>query len=234
MRRFKRLAGDADASSMRPGSGRRFHGSRGVTLVEYALIVALIVIPSIAAISQLDEASGDYYESASDDIGDLPQLGIDTSPGTSTPSGGSTTTTVAPTTTVPPTTTSTAPPTTTTTAPTTTTTTAPTTTTTVLRSKISQLTDISTNSGSSYNAIARVKIVRNSNGTAVQGASVSIRMVDKFGTVSTRSCTTDSTGRCSVTWSRSDNRSPVTATVTSVTSSPAWDGAGQSVSLPHP
>jgi len=230
----KRRRAGADDSPMGDGSGGRFHGSRGATLVEYALIVALVVVPSVAAITRLDDASGDYYENASDDIGDLPQLGIDTGAGTSVPSGGSTSTTVAPTTTVPPTTSTTAPPTTTTTAPPTTTTTAPTTTTTLLRSRISELTNVSTNSGSSYNAIARVRIVRNSNGTVVQGASVSVRMVDDNGSVTTRSCTTDSTGRCTVTWGRSDNRSPVVATVTNVTSSPTWDGAGQSVTLPHP
>ena len=213
--------------------GRRLHGSRGATLVEYALIVALIVVPSVGAIARLDDASGDYYENASDDIGDLPQLGIDTSTGTSTPSGSSSTT-VAPTTTLVPTTTSILPTTTTTTAPPTTTTTAPTTTTTLLRSRISELQDISTNDGGNYNAIARVKIVRNSTGAAVNGASVTVRMVDDDGTVTTKTSTTSSTGRCQVTWNRSDNRSPVVATVTAVTASPTWDGAQQSVSLIGP
>jgi Flp pilus assembly pilin Flp len=222
-RAVKRSGGSADQPGMGVQGRRRFHGSRGATLVEYALIVALIVVPSIGAISRLDDASGDYYEDASDDIGDLPQLGVDNSPVTSTP-GSSTTTTVAPTTTAAPTTTTTAPP--------TTTTTAPTTTTTLLRSRISELTNVSTNNGSSYNAVARVKIVRNSNGAAVSGAAVTIRMTDKFGNTSNRSCTTDSTGRCSGTWSRTDSQGPVTATVTAVTSSPIWDNAQQTVTLP--
>ncbi len=226
-RRFKGRPAPADHEGMHERRVRRFRGSRGATLVEYALIVALIVVPSIGALTRIEDASGDYYTDASDDIGDLPQLGIDTSSNSSVPSGGSTTTTVAPTTT----TTTTAPPTTTTTAPTTTTT-APTTTTTLLRSRVSELTNVSSNNGSSYNAAARVKIVRNSNGTAVSNASVTIRMVDRFNNSSNRTCTTDSTGRCTGTWSRSDNNGPVTATVTAVTSNPAWNGVQMSVSLP--
>lgn len=212
---------------------RRFRDSRGATLVEYALVVALVVVPSIGAISRVNDNSGDYYSRASDDIGDLPQTGIDNTPVSSTPQA-STSTTAAPTTstTAAPTTTTTAP-TTTTTIPTTTTT-MPTTTTTLLRSRISELTNISTNNGSNYNAIARVKIVRTDTGLAVNNASVTVYMVDNRNSTSTRSCSTDSTGRCSVTWSRSDNRSPVTATVTNVSSSPTWNGVQQSVSLPHP
>ena len=206
----------ADHPGMEAGGAQRCRGGRGATLVEYALIVALVVVPSIGALSRLDDVSDDYYTDASDDIGDLPQLGIDTSSNSSVPSG-STTTTAAPTTT--------------TTAPTTTTT-APTTTTTLLRSTISELTNVSSNNGTSYNAAARVKIIRNSTGTAVNGAAVTIRMVDRFGNSSNRSCTTDSTGRCTGTWSRSDNNGPVTATVTAVTANPIWDGAQQSVSLP--
>ena len=101
-----------------------------------------------------------------------------------------------------------------------------------MRSTISELTNVSSNNGTSYNAAARVKIIRNSTGTAVNGAAVTIRMVDRFGNSSNRSCTTDSTGRCTGTWSRSDNNGPVTATVTAVTANPIWDGAQQSVSLP--
>lgn len=227
-RRVKKRAAQADATTVARRSRTRLQGSRGATLVEYALIVALVVVPSIGAISRLDDASGDYYVNASDDIGDLPQSGIDTSTNSSTPSGSTTTTTLPPTTTS---TSTTLPPTTTTTAAPTTTTTAPTTTTTLLRSTINQLTDVSTNSGSSYNAIARVKIVRNSTGAAVSGAGVTIRMVDNQGSSTTKTCNTDSTGRCTVTWSRSDSRSPVTATVTAVTASPTWDGSVQSVQL---
>ena len=220
----------ADHRGMEAGVAKRCSGGRGATLVEYALIVALVVVPSIGALSRLDDVSDDYYTDASDDIGDLPQLGIDTSSNSSVPSGSTTTTAAPTTTTAAPTTTTTAPTTTTTTP--TTTTTAPTTTTTLLRSTISELTNVSSNNGTSYNAAARVKIIRNSTGTAVNGAAVTIRMVDRFGNSSNRSCTTDSTGRCTGTWSRSDSNGPVTATVTAVTASPIWDGAQQSVSLP--
>ena len=228
---FKDRAGRADPTVMSDRRKLRLRDSRGATLVEYALIVALVAIPSIGALSRLDDASGDYYTDASDDIGDLPQLGIDTSSDSSVPSGGSTTTVAPTTSTVAPTTSTTAPPTTTTTAPPTTTT-APTTTTTVLRSRISELANVSSNDGSKYNARARVKIVRNSDGTAVRYASVTIRMVDRFNNSTNRSCTTDSTGRCTVTWGRSDNNGPVTATVTGVSANPTWDGVQQSVSLP--
>jgi hypothetical protein len=37
-----------------------------------------------------------------------------------------------------------------------------------------------------------------------------------------------------VTWNRADWRSPVVATVTSVSSSPTWDGAQQSVTCYEP
>ena len=216
-----------DLSMVRGRSPRRsgLAATRGATLVEYSLIIAVFVFGSLGAIAQLDQKSGDYYEGASDDIGDLPQTGIDTSDDGTVPSTSSTTSTTTTTTTAPTTTTTT---TTTTTIPTTTTTTIPT------RSTITELTNISTNSGSSYNAIARVRIRHNKTSAAINGATVTIRMVDNNGSVSTRTCTTDSTGRCSVTWSRSDNRSPVTATVTGVSSSPVWDGVQASVSLPHP
>ena len=111
----------ADHQAMDDRRPRRLQGSRGATLVEYGLIVALLVIPSIGALARLDDASGDYYTNASDDIGDLPQSGIDTSSNSSVPSGGSTTTTAAPTTTTAAPTTTTAPPTTTSTSTTTTT-----------------------------------------------------------------------------------------------------------------
>ncbi len=211
---------------------RRFADTRGATLVEYALIVSLVVVPSIGAIRRLDDNSRDYYSNASDDIGDLPQADIDTSPSSSAvPASTTTTVPVSTTTTTAPPTTTTAPPTTTTTIATTTTA-APTTTTTLLRSRISELTNISSNNGSYYYATARVKIVRSDTGLAVRSASVSIRMVDDRGNSTTKSCTTDSTGRCSVTWSRPDSYGPVTATARSVSASPTWDGVQQSVSLP--
>lgn len=225
MTRFK--AGCTSADDARVGAHRsaRGRGNRGATFVEYALIVSLLVVPCIGAIKRLDSNSHTYYNNAANDIGDLPQKGIDTSTGGSTPSA-TTTTSTSTTTTLPPTTTSTS-----TTTTSTSTTSTSTTTTTLLRSTINQLTDISTNNFSSYNAIARVKIVRTDNLNAVNGASVTVRMVDRFNNTTTKTCNTDSTGRCSVTWSRTDSQGPVTATVTNVTASPTWDGTQQSVSL---
>ena len=233
-----RRRGVDDLPMGRPPS-RRPRGraaARGATLVEYSLIIAVLVFGSLSAISRLDSQSGDYYEGASDDIGDLPQSGIAPGPSTTSPS---TTTTTTTTTTVP---TSTTTSTTTTTVPTstttsTTTTTVPTTTTTTVsaRSTITELSDISNGGGrDDYNAIARVRIRHNVTNNAVGGATVTIRMVDDNGSVRTRTCTTDSAGRCSVSWNRPESRSPVTATVTDVDASPPWDGVQASVLLPEP
>ncbi len=194
----------ADERAMGRGRSRPrrsgFAATRGATLVEYSLIIAVFVFGSLGAISQLDSKSGDYYENASDDIGDLPQTGIDTSDDGTVPTSSTTTTT----------------------------TTAP------ARSTITELTNISTNDGSKYDAIARVRIRHSQTSAAINGASVTIRMVDDDGGVRIRTCVTDSTGRCSVTWNVRDNKAPVTATVTGVSSSPVWDGVSASVILPHP
>ena len=201
-------AREVDDLSMVHGRSPRRSGlaaTRGATLVEYSLIIAVFVFGSLGAIAQLDQKSGDYYEGASDDIGDLPQTGIDTSDDGTVPSTSSTTST------------------------TTTTTTAP------ARSTITELTNVSTNDGSCcYDAKARVRIRNSRTSAAINGASVTIRMVDDDGTVRTRSCTTDSTGRCTVTWNVDDRDSPVTATVTNVSASPQWDGVQASVVLPEP
>jgi Flp pilus assembly pilin Flp len=224
-----------DPSMGRPTLSRGRARDRGATLVEYALIISVFVFGSMGAIQRLDDKSGDYYTNASNDIGDLPQSGVDTSDNGSVPTSSSTTsttsTTAAPTTT---TTTTTIPTTTTTT---TTTTTIPTTTTTTIptRSTITELTNISDAGGpGDYNAIVRVRIRHNKTAAAIAGATVTFRMVDNSGSTTTKACTTDSTGRCSVTWNRADSRSPVTATVTGVSSSPTWDGVQASVLLPKP
>jgi Flp pilus assembly pilin Flp len=111
---------------------RRLRDDRGATLVEYALIVSLIAVPSIGAIESAVSATDDMGQRVIGDMG-APNVASGSSDGGG--GGGSTTsTTLSPVTTTaaPTTTTTVAPPTTTTTvaAPTTTTTAAPTTTTT--------------------------------------------------------------------------------------------------------
>ncbi len=70
----------------------------------------------------------------------------------------------------------------------------------------------------------------------MQNATVTFRMVDNQGTVKTGTtvCVTASTGRCSLTWNRPESRSPVTATVLSVSATPAWDNVAGSVLLREP
>ncbi|MET0881375.1 MAG: hypothetical protein ABWZ14_07470 [Acidimicrobiales bacterium] len=225
----------ADDPSM--GDGTRGRGTarakeRGATLVEYALIISVFVFGSMGAIQRLDDKSGDYYENASNDIGELPQAGVD--PDEPSPTSSTTSTTTTTTTTTSTTTTTTTPTTTTTT---TTTTTVPTTTTTTIptRSTITELTDSSTNNGTSFNAIARVRIRHNKTAAAINNATVTFLLTDSQGSTTTKQCTTDSTGRCStIAWSRSDSRSPVTARVTGVSASPTWDGVQASVLLRNP
>jgi Flp pilus assembly pilin Flp len=104
----------------------RKRGERGATLVEYALIVALIGVVIVASIDAFRTEAGDRVETSSDQIG-KPFQPNQTPDSTSTT--GAAPTTIPPTTTTTVATTTTTAPTTTTTAPTTTTT-APTTTTT--------------------------------------------------------------------------------------------------------
>ncbi len=188
-------------------------GSRGATLVEYALIVSIFVAGSTAAITSLDDASGDYYDRASDDIGDLPQADIDTSDNGTIPASLPT-----------------APSSTSTTS-----TTSTTTTTVPARSTIAEIQDTSDNGGSNdYNARVRVRIRNTKTSNAVSGATVTVYLQDDAGSTTTKSCTTASDGRCSVTWNRSESREPVLAYVYSVSSNPTWDGTPQYIFLYEP
>ena len=170
---------------------------------------------------------GDYYEGASDDIGDLPQTGIDTSDDGTVRDHDSrdhdhhdaddhddhdhdhdddhTTTT---TTTIPTTTTTTAPP----------------------RSRITELTNISTNDGTRLQRHRPGADPSQLDLAAIRNAEVTVRMVDNCGSPDPELHHID--GRCSVTWNRPDSQAPVTATVTGVTATPTWDGIQASVPAP--
>ncbi|MBL8778567.1 MAG: hypothetical protein JNK12_21720 [Acidimicrobiales bacterium] len=221
---------------------RRGGAERGATGVEYALIAALLLFASLGAIQALERNADDYYDDTSSRIGALPGTDGASPTGTSIPGGSSTSTTAAPTTTTtaaPTTTTTTAPPTTTTTAPpTTTTTAAPTTTTTTAapRSYISGTSASSDTSGSGWRPAITVTIKNTSTGANVSGAVVTVRFTRSNGNVlGTTTCTTATNGQCLARISGvSDSITPVTATVTNVSSSPTWNGATASRSLPHP
>ena len=61
--------------------------------------------------------------------------------------------------------------------------------------------------------------------TDTETATVTIRLMGSNGSYIDRTCTTDSTGRCTVSYSGvPSSLSPGTAQVRSVTSSPTWDG----------
>lgn len=229
------------------GSLRRFRhrlhdADRGASLVEYALIVALMIVTSLGAINRIERNADTYYDTTSSRIGALPSSIGDTPTGTALPGGsGSSSTTAAPTTTstVPPTTTTTAAPTTTTAAPTTTTTAAPTTTTSttvVPRSFISATAASSDTSGSGWRPALTVTIKHKTTNANINGATVTVTFRRTNGNlIGTASCTTGTNGQCQARRSGvSDSITTVVATVTSVTSSPAWDGATASRNLSHP
>jgi Flp pilus assembly pilin Flp len=212
---------------------RRFLGlERGATGVEYALVVSLVVVGSIAAIKRLETNADNYYDDTSEQIGDLPGENTPT-PSNTAPGGSSTSTSIAAsttTTTAAPTSTTAAPTTSTTAAPTTTTT-APTTTTVANKSTIANMENRSGNGGSSdWDASVRVTIRDTANNANVAGAGVTVLFTASNGSTTTRNCTTLSpSGRCTVTWTVSESRTYVDATVTNVVASPTWDGASETL-----
>ena len=221
-------------------SRRHLPGSeRGATLVEYALIVALMVVTSLGAIKSLERNADTYYDTTSSRIGALPTTSGGAPTGTSIP-GSSSSTTAAPTTTTTaaPTTTTAAPTTTTTAAPTTTTA-APTTTTSTTaaqQSYVSATSDTSDPVGSGWRPAVTVTIKNKTTGAAISGAGVTVTFKRTNGTtLGTNSCTTTASGQCEAQISGVSNTiTSVVATVTNVTSSPTWDGATSSRTLAHP
>jgi hypothetical protein len=201
----------------------RAAGSRGVTVVEYSLIIAVFVFSSIGAIKTLNTRSGQYYGTASNDIGNLPQTGIDTSDEGTIPVATSTSTTTTTTTTSTTTSTTSTTTTTTTTIPTTTSTT---TTTLPLRRTVGELIDQSSRQYSSWTVQARVKIVNNRTGAAISGTTVTIRLTGKSGQYLDKTCQTASAGTCSVSQSGiALTENPGTARVIGLSSGyPSWDG----------
>lgn len=199
---------------------------RGAAVVEYTLIAGLFILTSMAAISGLEDSADDYYNEASDDIGDLPQNAI---PTFTQPDGTPiSTTTNPPSTTAGPTTTTSPPPTSTTAPPTTTTTT---TTTPPPVTVITQLLDRSVGrSGSTWRARFRVTLTNSDTGDRVVGATVK-GTFDGYGN---RQCVTGNRGRCNMTWFVPDSVPNVLASVTDVIAVPDWDESGASILLVNP
>jgi Flp pilus assembly pilin Flp len=153
---------------------------RGATLVEYALMVALVALVSLAAIDLLEGAARQSYDRAEFSVG----------------RGTSVTTTTKPK--PPPTTTK--PVTTTTTRPAATTTTRPaaTTTTTAPRRSSAALVDVTTaTSGWTRWTGSAVVRLTDTTGAAVAGARVQVR-VTAGGSTQTVTVTTDASGRATV------------------------------------
>ena len=94
--------------------------------------------------------------------------------------------------------------------------------------------DTSYRSDGDYYARPRVRIRNSQTGTAVNNATVYIYQEDNAGNTRTVTCQTGSNGRCSVTWRRGGARWPVVAYVYQVNSSPSWDGAAATISMPRP
>ena len=199
--------------------------------MEYALVVALLIVASLGAIKSLDRNARTYYGTTSSRIGALPSVNGAAPTGTSIPGASSTTTTAAPTTTTA------APTTTTTAAPTTTTTAAPTTTTAAPRTYISATLGTSDTSGrGTWRPALTVTLKNSTSGANVANAAVTVVFKRTNGTtLGTDSCTTDATGQCEAQISGvADSITSVVATVTAVTSTPVWDGASVSRTLAHP
>lgn len=208
----------------RPGrAGRR--SERGVTLVEYALVVAVFALPTIGAIQFTQNEAKDQFQEIGANVGRVDETTTTTEPdgGTSTTS---TTTTTAPTTTTSTTTsttttsTTTVKPTTTTTSTTTTTTAKPTTTTTVKPTTsagtFGKVTTV--DNGSTWTASTTVTI-RDNQGAVVKGAKVTVLIRTKVnGKWSERSVevTTDASGNATITADKLDNSGKSKSQVTDV------------------
>lgn len=201
--------------------GRGPHTERGAAVVEYALIVSLLVLGTTAAITSLEDDAEDYYDSTSDQIGDLPKSAI---PSLTLPGGGTVTTTTQ----VPTTTSTTAPP---STGPTSSTTSTTTSTTVPAQTTITQLLRLSrAQPGDTWRARIRITLEETKTGLRVIGATVT----GEFEGYGTRQCVTDNRGRCNVSWYVPDTESSVTYRVTDVDARPPWDGSGAAISLPNP
>ncbi len=202
---------------------RRARSDRAATLVEYALLVAVLVIPVVEGLSFLQTGARTKMGHVAENVAQSPTTTIDDGSGSDGSGGGATptSTTAAPTTTAP---TTTIAPTTTTQKPTTTTTT--TTTTTAPPKPIPATNDAATataekTSKSTWSATAATTVMTK-DGKPVVGAKVTLEICTRQGNKSSWDCssqqvTTDDSGVAS--WTVDDltkSDTMMQATVTAV------------------
>lgn len=224
----------AELDSRRPGLLRRTE--RAATLVEYALLVAVFVVPASAGLSFMRDSAKSKMGHVAEQVAKSPTTTTTEAGDGGGGGGSSTSTTAAPTST-----------TTTTTAPTTTTTTtAPPVTSPPRVAKTTAPTLTTSKSGSGkkkrWQVDGSVKITDNT-GAAVNGATVTFQVqeFDKYGNVTattTVTATTSSSGNATLTVSNltSSDRT-VKVTVTNVTGLPAgttWNGSSTNAQANRP
>jgi len=223
----------AELDSRRPGLLRRTE--RAATLVEYALLVAVFVVPASAGLSFMRDSAKSKMGHVATQVAKSPTTTTTEAGDGGGGGGSSTSTTAAPTST------------TTTTTPTTTTTSTPPTSTTVAKvakTTAPTLTTSKSGSGGSkrWKVDGSVKITDNT-GAAVNGATVTFQVqeFDKYGNVTattTVTATTISSGNATLTVSNltSSDRT-VKVTVTNVTGLPAgttWNGSSTNAQANRP
>lgn len=201
----------------------RAQGSRGATLVEYALLTALILGVSLVGVRALSASATDEVATTSDCVSQRPQpascsaSAVDVTSTTAAPVSSSSTTTTAP---QAATTTTAAPP--TTVAPTTTTTQAPTTTTTEAPTWSGEIKSFDTKKDKKN---IKVSVEVEPSSGSVENLEVVFSYRFSNGTTGTKKCTTDEDGKCSTSFPTPKSWDTVVVTIDSI--------AGLAVSPPQ-
>lgn len=238
----------------------RRRSERGVTLVEYVLFAGCFVLVAITAVGGLNTTARRYFQQSSSKIGQpINRIKYDengnrqqqasttsiTAPPSTTTTTRATTTTAAPTTTRATTTTAaptttratttTAAPTTTRATTTTTTTTTAAPTTTVARRVSTAIANTSYNtSGGTWTFSVRIT-VSGTGGASINGLTVSANGRYNGTIVGSLSCTTNSSGVCTMTYPGvPDAYSPIVLQITSVSGTAAWTGSTSSITVYDP
>ena len=190
----------------------RRRGERAATLVEYALLVAVFVVPASAGLSFMRDSAKSKMGHVATQVAKSPTTTTTEAGGGGGGGGSSTSTTAAPTST------------TTTTTPTTTTTSTPPTSTTVAKvakTTAPTLTTSKSGSGSSkrWKVDGSVKITDNT-GAAVNGATVTFKVeeIDKYGSV---------TATTTVTGTTNSSGNAITEFTTPSGPAPSWKDASR-------
>lgn len=231
----------------------RRQSERGATLVEYILFLSCFVLVSVTAVGGLNSAARSYFQQSSTKIGQpvnrvqydangnrqqqASTTSITAPPSTTTiapTTTRATTTTVAPTTTAAPTTTRA---TTTTVAPTTTRATTTTTppTTTIAKRVSTAIANTSTNSANGTWTFGVRVTVSGVGGATISGLTVSADGRYNGYVVGSLSCTTNSSGVCTMSYPGvPDSYSPIVFTISSVGGAAPWTGTTASITVYDP